>query len=133
MTDKNTYPRRMRVTATGRVLEQLTMFEIIEEAEKLWKPLYEEGKFELGKAMVLFPCFEFNEVAMVAANHMPMPRICNINKVFKKGLKELISALEEQGVYVIVADDNGHRKVSPEVEKEVMQEVKKEMRKRSFN
>ena len=133
MNEKKTHPRRMRVTETGRVLEQLTMFEIIEEAEKYWKPAYEEGKFEFGKAVVLFPCIEFNEVSYVMANFMPQPMLIKFNKGWKKAYKEFKEFIEEQGLYVIETNDNGHRKVSPEVEKEVMQEVKKRMKMNSFN
>ena len=51
----------------------------------------------------------------------------------KKIGKEFKEFIEEQGLYVIETNDNGHRKVSPEVEKEVMQEVKKRMKMNSFN
>lgn len=127
------YPRRMRITPAQRVVEQLTKEEIIEEAEKHWKPLYEEGKFELGKAVVLFPSIEFNEVTYVFANPMPQPILVEFKKGWRKSYKEFKSFLEEQGLYIIDSNDSGHRKVSPEVEKDILQEVEKHMRRKRYN
>lgn len=127
------YPRRMRITPAQRVVEQLTKEEIIEEAEKHWKPLYEEGKFELGKAVVLFPSIEFNEVTYVFANPMPQPILVEFKKGWRKSYKEFKSFLEEQDLYIIDSNDSGHRKVSPEVEKDILQEVEKHMRRKRYN
>lgn len=131
--DLKVHPRRVRITALGKVLEQLTMSEIIEEAEKYWGPLYMEDKFELGKAVVLFPCMEFNEVSYVVATHDPMPVVAEFSKGWRKAYKEFKGLLEEQGFYVIETNDNGHRKVDPQKEKEIMQEVNKYMRKNRYN
>ena len=119
--------RRKRVTPGGEVREQLTMFEIIEEAEKYWKPLYEQGKFEFGKAVVLFPCIEFNEVSYVCANMMPQPMVVKFSKGWNKAYREFKKTMESEGFYVIEADDTGHRKIDKELEKEIMKEVNKKL------
>lgn len=135
--DKDTrklHPRRLRITSSQRVVEQLTKEEIIEEAEKYWKPLYEEGKIELGKAVVLFPSIEFNEVAYVLATNLtPQPILVEFKKGWRKSYKEFKSLLEEKGLYIIETNDSGHRKVSSEFEKKVMKEVERRMRMNRYN
>lgn len=125
--------RRLRITATGKVLEQLTMLEIIDEAEKYWKPLLKEEKIELGKAIVVFPCVEFNEVSYVMANIMPEPVVITLQKGWRKGYKEIIEFFKSQGLYVIETNDSAHRPVDEEFAKEVLKEVNKKMRLNRYN